>query len=648
MISKNALARLLVATPLALAATLWTEGISAADYLAAEPMATTKIRIDGMLREWPGGFAKMKTLSGAASKNTALVGYDDDYIYLAGKVIDKNIVRTKSAAKGEDRLVLEIYFPQTSGSSAKTHRIEVYPGVPGKLGAAVKVDGKDAAGASAIEAPTDTGLTIEARIPWSALAAARTVRVGMRGKISYEDASSVGRVNSITETSSGSGKSMQPLTIGPETGLAETLLGPKDLGFRPAREVYGDLTGKGGVEKVALYGHFLSIVGPGYKDGKQFYFNELDVERADQVTRLELLDFNGDNKAEIIIQKKLGKSEKYREVIQVLQIGKDGAPLQVFMHELAIVTPDGKIENKVKVTGAGKSARITIEQGSSKGFDPGNFQEPTIGKDIPSALLPWQSIRSRSFGWKGAGLAAIDEESWEPKMKRASGAAPRTPQKDAPPPPRPPSADEMLDRVYGLYKQDREVSRGKKPSFDFVTDVVEDGQMERVLVHERDLVVFGKGFKKGLSYTFLTIGVKEPEHILSVTSRDLVGDGKAEIIVHAVLDAQASKSLGGDIVRRQALFVYKVIGENLTRIFAAETARSVKGNRVMSSVAFLPNGPGTDIELRPLRALGWTQKTYPFPQDQHPAGGLEPLPLPWTNVGERRRYSFNGAAYSLK
>ncbi len=645
MISKMLRARTLFVLPL-LVSSLWSGSAFAEDYLAAEPMSSTKVRIDGMLREWPGGFAKMKTNRGTATKNSALVGYDDSYIYLAGKLEDKNLVRTSRAQKGEDRLVLEIYFPSPTGGSGTTHRIDVYPGVPGKSAAVVKVDGKATSGAKAIEAPTSTGLTIEAQIPWSALPAARSIRVGMRGKISYEDASSVGRVQSVTSTSTGSGRNMQPLTIGPETGLAQALLGPKGLGFRPAREAYGDLTGKGGAEKVALYGHFLSIVGPGYKGGEQFYFNELDVEKADQVTRLELRDFNGDKKDEIIIQKRLGTQDKYREVIQVLQIGKDGAPLQVFMHELAIVTPDGRIDNKVKISGSGAGSKITIEQGSSKGFEPGTFQEPTIGKDIPSALLPWQSVKSRSFGWKGRGLAVVDEESWEPKMK-SSAAAPRGPAKDAPPPPRPPSADEMLDRVYALYKQDRGVSRGKKPSFDFVTDVVEDKQMERVLIHERDLVVFGKGFKKGLSYTYLTIGVKEPSHILSVTSRDLVGDGKAEIIVHAVLDAQASKSLGGDIVRRQALFVYKIIGENLTRIFAAETARSLKGNRIMSSLAFLPKGSAVDLELRPLRALGWTQKSYPFPEDRHPAGGLEPLLLPWTTVGVRR-YSFNGSEYVLQ
>jgi hypothetical protein len=114
-----------------------------------------------------------------------------------------------------------------------------------------------------------------------------------------------------------------------------------------------------------------------------------------------------------------------------------------------------------------------------------------------------------------------------------------------------------------------------------------------------------------------------------------------------VLNAEASESLGGDIVGRQALFVYKVIDQKLTRIFAAETGRALKENRILSAVAFLPGSSGVTLELRPLRAVGWTQKTYPFPEDQHPAGGLEPLLLPWGNVNTRR-YSFNGTSYALQ
>ncbi len=617
----------------------------AESYLAAEPMMQRKVSMDGTLREWPSGFVTLKDKSGQQTKHSALVGYDQNFLYLGAKLDDSKIVRTKAGSQGEDRLVLDLYFPGVNRAGS-SHQIAVYPGDPGKLAALVLVDGKSAPGASAIEAPTSSGYTLEAKIPWSSLPPAKSVRVGLRGKLSYFDASSIGRVSSIATSGSGSGSQMPPLTFGSETGIIQTILEPKNLPFTPAREVYGDLTGKGGVERVAIFGHFLSIAGPGYKGGEQFYFNEMDVTYAKQVTHLALVDFDGDGRGEIVLQKRLGTDDKYREVVQVLKLGADGAPLQIFMHEISIVTPEGNVTNKIEYSSEGKSARILIAQGSSKGFDPGSFREPLIGGGILSALLPWQTVKSRTFGWKGAGLTQLEETSWEPKVQASSATPALGPAVQAPPPPRPPTSDELLDRVYGLYKQDRGVKQGKKPSFDFVTDVVEDEQMERVLVHERDLVVFGKGFKKGLSYTYLTIGVKDPKDILSVTTRDLIGDGKAEILVHAVLEAQASESLGGDVVSRQALFVYKVIGESLTRIFAAETARSLKGNRIMSSVAFVPGPNGLLLELRPLRALGWTQKSYPFPEDKHPAGGLEPLQLPWTTVGPRR-YAFNGSAYVL-
>lgn len=628
----------------ALLTTLIAAPALGADYMAAEPLKK-KVSLDGMLREWPRGFDKLKTKSGGSTSNRSLVGYDSKYIYLAAKLKDKKLVRTKAGGSGEDQLILELRVPQSSGRSM-SYKVQVFPGQPGKLPGLVKVNGKRVSGAKAVEAPSSGGFTLEARIPWSALPATKSVRVGMQGRVSYHDASSVGRIQSITSTSFQSGSSLPPLTLAPETGLIQALLEPQGLGLKPARVAYGDLTGKGGLERVALYGTYLSIVGPGYKGGKSFYYNELDIASAKSLLELSLLDFNGDGKSEIVLRKRLGGDDKYREVIQVLALGADGAPLQVFIHETAIVTDEGKIQNKVSVQGSGKSASIEISQGKATGFEPGSYREPSLSADIPSALLPWQSIKSRSFTWKGAGLALNSEKTWEPKIsgQPPASTAPGVP---APPAPRPPSADEMLERVYALYQNDRGVRRGQKPSFDFVTDVVEDKQMERVVIHDRDLLVFGKGFKKGLSYTYLTIGVKESKDILSVTTRDLVGDGKAEIIVHAVLNAKASESLGGKVVGRQALFVYKVIGEQLTRIFAAETARSLDGNRILAGLAFLPGSQGVSLELRPLRALGWTESSYPFPEDHLPAGGLEPLLLPWGTVGTRR-YEFDGSRYVLQ
>ncbi len=406
-------------------------------------------------------------------------------------------------------------------------------------------------------------------------------------------------------------------------------------------------------EHVAVYGHFVSITGPGYKDGKQFYFNELDVADADSVRRLELRDFDGDGRQELVLQKRIGGGDRYREVLEVQQIGTDGAPLRVFAHEVAIKTEDGSVQNGVKLSGSGKDARIEVKQGKADGFEPGTYREPKMD-GMESALLPSQSVGSRTFGWRGNGLALYEEKPWKAKQFSSSkagsdgssaGSSGASATK-APPPPRPPSADEMLDRVYALYKKDRGVGGGK-PKYDFVTDVAEDDRPERVLVHGKDVVVFGKGFKEGLTYTFISVGVKDPKDILDVTSRDLTGDGRAEIILRGVLQAQASKELGGDVVQRDALYVYSVVGDHLVRIFAAETGRALGDKRIVGALGFKPGPRGVAIELRPGRAVGWSERSYPFPEDTAPAGGLEPLLLPW-GTQKARSYAFTGTAYERR
>src|SRR6187549_1100895 len=49
-------------------------------YLALEPMTGKSIQIDGMLREWPSGFASLST-GGAKTQSSVLVGYDEQHLY---------------------------------------------------------------------------------------------------------------------------------------------------------------------------------------------------------------------------------------------------------------------------------------------------------------------------------------------------------------------------------------------------------------------------------------------------------------------------------------------------------------------------------------------------------------------------------------
>jgi hypothetical protein len=636
------------AFPLMLALTLVSASAAAAGRtISAEPVDDVKIRIDGDLREWPNkmtdlGEALDGKPSGGDPRVAATVAYDENSLYVVLKVFDQKIIRTSAAGANEDHATLYLNFPK-----GQTYQVELYPGQPGKVPGVIKIKGSAVSQSKIVEAPTDKGLSVEAQIPWSAFPEAARTRVGLRATITYADADAAGNVKAVIGTSQArSGNGMPPLLMANEQGLEESIIRAKGLPPKPARDAYGNVSGDSMVERVAVWGGNLVVIGPHFRGGKEFYFADLGVDSAASVDRLELLDFDGDGHDEIVVQKKVGSRDKYREVLTVLKVGRDDQPFLAFAHEVGIKTSDGEIMNKVKLSKAG----IEIAQGESDGFEPGSFSEVQPG-DMGATLLPWESVGSRSFVWKGKGFEAAGETGFTPKQGAGAAAAPRgkkpkgKPKSDeplAPPAPRPPSADELLDRVYALYKKDRGVSG--KPSFDFVTDVAGDRGPERVLIHGKDMVVFGKGFREGLSYAFIAVGVGDPKDILDVTARDLTGDGKAEIIVRAVLHAKASKALGGDVVERHALMVYAVQGDGLVRIFGAETGRALGKDQIIGAVAFTPVRRGFDIELRPARAVGWTEQSYPFPIDTTSAGGLEPLLLPWS--GGSRKYHYDGKAFA--
>jgi hypothetical protein len=612
--------------------------------ISAEPVDDVKIRIDGDLREWPNKMTDLgDTLDGKPSggdpRVAATVAYDESSLYVVLKVFDKNIVRSAAAGDKEDHATLFLNFPK-----GQTYAVDLYPGQPGKVAGVVKVKGAAANGAKIVEAPTDKGLAVEAQIPWTVFPEAARTRVGLRATITYTDADAPGNVKAVIGTATArSGKAMPALLMGNEQGLEESIIKAKGLPPNPARETYGNVSGDSMLERVAVWGGNLVIIGPHFRGGKEFYFADLGVDDASRVDRLELVDFDADGHDEIVVQKKVGASDKYREVLTVLKVGRDDQPFLAFAHEVGIKTADGEIMNRVKLSKAG----IEISQGEAEGFEPGSFSEVQPG-DMGATLLPWESVGSRSFAWKGKGFEPSGETGFTPKQaaggsaKKPKAKAARSDEPPAPPPPRPPSADELLDRVYALYKKDRGVSG--KPTFDFVTDVAGDRGPERVLIHGKDMVVFGKGFREGLSYAFIAVGVADAKDILDATARDLTGDGKAEIIVRAVLHAKASKALGGDTVDRHALMVYGVQGDGLVRIFGAETGRSLGKDQIVGAVAFTPARRGFDIELRPSRAVGWTEQTYPFPPDTTTAGGLEPLLLPWS--GGSRKYHYDGKTFA--
>src|SRR6185312_10396656 len=84
--------------------------------LEAVTLGTSKVRVDGLLREWP---AKLDTLTDVVSGSPAtgdpnasgVVGYDDKNLYVVFKIRDKKLLRTSSFGEDEDYAALDLAFP---------------------------------------------------------------------------------------------------------------------------------------------------------------------------------------------------------------------------------------------------------------------------------------------------------------------------------------------------------------------------------------------------------------------------------------------------------------------------------------------------------------------------------------------------------
>jgi hypothetical protein len=208
----------------------------------------------------------------------------------------------------------------------------------------------------------------------------------------------------------------------------------------------------------------------------------------------------------------------------------------------------------------------------------------------------------------------------------------------------PPS--DMGRRVLDAYYKDANVAAGTKPRFDMEIQLDGDGKKERVLLVGRDIVVLGPAIQGGNGYARISLTqFADEKDVSEVTARDLTGDHGAEILVRGVRKVQPAG--GQDRVDVQGLFIYRVSGNSLQRVFSIETGREQGDKRVQGLVQFVPakGGKAFDIDVRPGAAKGWTDKTYPWPQDR-PGGQIEPLLLPWGTL-KSLRYSWNGTQYAV-
>jgi len=604
------------------------------------------VKMDGLLKEWPASFNAKADKADASTKFSVSLQYDDQKVYVGGMITDATPSHTKRMADAEDHVVFSLAFP--NGGQLSAYDIAIFPGVPGDYAGSVKFGafgkkGEEVPGAKIVEAPVQGGLSFEAVIPWSTFPESRTMRVGMRGAVRYADYDGKALVTTLsTGAGDASHASQLPsLPTEPEQAVLDNLLALKGIQNEvPKIDLYTDLIGDGMKERVSVFGKLLTVCGPTYREGKQFYYRDLNAD----LVRLEAKDATGRGKEDLLLRRRFVLKGTTHELFEIMSFMAD-EPTMVFSQEIAIAAGAGRVTNSLHI---GKK-EIEVSTEPAQGFDASTFKENLAG-DTNDLLLPWGAVKSRTFKFDGHVFTKASEVAQTPTLVKPtgdsqSGGAQTTAQlpRDVPTP-AVKSGSDLGKEMLAQYKKDANVADSVRPKADLEVHVDGDARPERVLLIGRDIIVFGPGFRGGTGYARITLTQFTDEaDIAELRARDLTGDGGADLIVRGSRHMQASN---GDKVDVDAMFVYEVKKENLTRVFAIETGRAMGEKRVQALVQFIPNrsGKGFDVDVRPGTARGWTEKTFPWKQEQPGSSPVEPLLLPWgglTNV----KYTYDGTQY---
>ncbi|WP_394821944.1 hypothetical protein [Pendulispora albinea] len=605
-----------------------------------------KVKLDGTLGEWPARTPATTVVHGSMGELSfqGAVQYDEQYLYIAGETNDPKL------AAGKDHAALTLAIPGPGGTLLP-HVIDFHAGKPGETQGRVLFGsgpkkGETVAGAKIVEAPLKpAGYSFEAAVPWAAFPEARTIRVGLRGVLSYHDQG--GASTTVVATGPGDAEhvtALPSLPTEPEQALIAGLLKPRGLASRgPSIDIYADIDGDPQKERISVFGHFLTIVGQGYRGGKEFFFRDLGAR---SVVQLQTRDVTGEGKDDLLVRSRFEQGGVVHDWFEIWQIAPSGEPISIFGHEIEVSRGASKVVSSVHLHD--KEVEIAVEGAS--GWDAASYRE-TRQNEVEPLLLPWGAVRARTYRFEGGKFVRKAEIAQKPQAPSATTTT-TTAARETPAPAQPPRAMEPAAQrpapdtgasLLEQFRRDHQVPPDVQPKADLTANVAEDARPERIVLLGNDIVVFGPGFKGGAQYAYLSLPqFASPGTVKELLARDLNGDGAADLIVRGTRVIAPRQGALPEAVS-EAIFIYELRDGRIGRIFAIETAREQGPGRVQTTFQFLPakSGRGLDFEVRPGKAVGWTAKTYPWPNEQ--PGAIEPLLLPW-GTATSARYTWNAAS----
>lgn len=619
--------------------------------LILDHLAPNTVKIDGLVKEWPGTTTAGEVVKAGKLSATVVAGYDDKGVWFGAEVQKSGPMgRTSAFGPNEDCVSLVIAFPKGGvgkggASDYVTYEVGAYAGVPGSSTGLVKFRagpnaGKAIDGAQIVEAPRKggPGYGVEAFVPWSAFPEAKKARVGLRGAVRvYEgDGTTLRAIRATGPGSLEAPGALAYLPTEPEqslpAALAQKKLSWKDVSW----DVTADLLGDGLHERALFVGNHVFVLGPTYKEGKQWIVFELLGEP----TAVEARDVTLDGHAELLITTRVKAGAVTREALSVYSMtGAKNAetPLRVFAHETSIASGGNALVDVVVFGGTAKKPTATVTYQPAKGWDVASYKEP-ISVDVDPILFPWGPVKERTFAFTGVHFTK-DKETAQKAAEVPPVTVAKPPEPTAP---KPLATSELVGMALDQYRKEKGLPKGSAPRVE-ADAVLIPGKKGRAAVFGKDLVL---ATGEGGYFVVSMARFQTDKDVMEVVAKDLTGDGRDEIVVRGIVRAKLTGPGGDKEVLREVMTIYspspKGSGLALAPVLTVETARAMDSSRVESQFRIVTAKPGVPGKIELLRgtAKGWTEKTWPFPKDD--GAGIDPLVLPW---GKDVTYTWNGEKF---
>lgn len=601
-------------------------GASAQVGIRIEELAEDAVRVDGMLRDWRG-MRRIRVGEGDDASLSFALGYDRRGLYFAGTVRDERTIRSARPSRDEDAVVLTLATP--AGSGYRATEIWLYAGEAGRssgVAATADLRGRPrvAAGADVVEQRSSAGYELEAFIPWRAIDGSERWQEG-RLAVRLNDVDSEARpeVENAPATALVDARHLERLpqiqASGGESAALQAFLRAQGLsGVTPTHELRGDVCGDRRPERVAQVGSFIVVFGDGYRDGSGFDFLAMPVAASADIERVALQDLTGDGKSELVVEMRQRDERGSRGLWQLYTF--DGASVRpLFGIETSKETRSGRVESSVRVRAVRRGApTIEVRAGRADGLDASTLRE-TAASDAQAILVPWGPVAARTYQWDGARFHVVSERpnrSYRPPETTTSSSTTTT----ATAAPAPPGVRDLLAAV----RRERRIPASVRPRFAQDANVAFDAQVEHIEILGDALVVVGPGFREGRGYFYYALPDQAGE-LLDVSTVDLTGDGRAEILIRG-------RQQVGDVAR-DVLMVHRFVRDgSFPLLLVAEVGRQQERRRIENEV----RTSGSHLEIRPGRSNGWDAASWPWSDTA--AEGQEPLLLPWRDAARRYRF----------